>query len=58
MLKTMSLVCNIGVIGSAIRRAKREFYWKGIKTNVKRYIRECDICQRIKFETFASTRLL
>ena len=54
----MSLVCNIGVIGSAIRRAKREFYWKGIKTNVKRYIRECDICQRIKFETFASTRLL
>lgn len=29
-----------------------------MKTNIKRYIRECDIGQRIKFETFAPTGLL
>ena len=39
-------------------RAKREFYWHGLKANLKKFIRECDICQRIKSDTFVLARLL
>ena len=33
------------------QRAKREFFWQGMKADLKAFVRECDVCQRIKFET-------
>ncbi|KAJ8629802.1 hypothetical protein MRB53_023125 [Persea americana] len=35
------------------QRISRNFYWKGIKQATKRYVAECDICQRMKAETMA-----
>lgn len=34
------------------------FYWKGLKRNVREFIRKCDTCQRNKSETVASPGLL
>jgi hypothetical protein len=34
-----------------LQRDKRDHDWKGIKTDVKAYIKGCDICQRIKNDT-------
>ena len=42
----------------SFHRAKQEFYWKGMKSDIKKFIRECDVCQRIKAETVAPTGLL
>ena len=39
-------------------RAKREFYWHGLKAGLKKFIRECDIYQRIKSDTFVLAGLL
>ena len=33
------------------QRLKRVVYWPGMKGSIKKYIRECDICQRSKYET-------
>ena len=30
------------------QRAKSDFYWQGMKTDLKKFIRDCDTCQRIK----------
>ena len=40
------------------QRDKREFFWHGMKANIKAFVRECDVCQRIKSETSAPTSLL
>lgn len=42
----------------SFHRAKQEFYWKGMKSDLKKFIRECDVCQRIKAETIAPSSLL
>ena len=42
----------------SLHRAKREFYWKGMKSDIKQYIREWDVCQWIKTKTNAPTGLL
>ena len=39
------------------QRAKREFFWHGMKIDLKQFIRECDVCQRVKSETSAPTGL-
>ena len=39
-------------------RAKREFYWHGLKADLKKFIRECDIYQIIKSDTFVLAGLL
>lgn len=31
-----------------LRRLKQLFYWKGMKTQVRQFVQECDICQRAK----------
>ena len=36
------------------QRAKREFYWHGMKSDIKK----CDVCQQIKLETSALAGLL
>lgn len=33
------------------------FYWKGMRKEVKRFVQECDACQRNKSETVASPGL-
>jgi len=40
------------------QRLKRVVYWQGMKNSVKRYIRECDACQRFKYETTKPAGLL
>lgn len=40
------------------QRISRNFYWKGIKQATKKYVAECDICQRMKAETMAPPGLL
>jgi hypothetical protein len=32
----------------SIHRARKDFFWLGMKADVKRFIRECDTCQRVK----------
>ena len=40
------------------QRAKREFFWQGMKADIKAFVRECDVCQRLKNETCFPARLL
>ena len=40
------------------QRAKSDFYWKGIKTDLKKFISDCDTCQRIKFATSSLAGLI
>lgn len=37
---------------------KALFYWKGLKKDVKEWVRSCDTCQKCKNENVASPRLL
>lgn len=39
------------------QRAKRDFYWPGMKKNIKRWV-ECEICQASKYETLPPVGLL
>jgi hypothetical protein len=41
-----------------IHRARKDFFWPGMKYDVKRFIRECDICQRVKAENVSLVGLL
>ena len=40
------------------QRAKSDFYWQGMKTDLKKFIRDCDTCQRIKSDTSSPAGLL
>ncbi|KAG8503273.1 hypothetical protein CXB51_001257 [Gossypium anomalum] len=40
------------------KRISSLLYWKGLTTDVKKWIRECVVCQRCKSETVASPGLL
>lgn len=40
------------------KRLKSLLFWKGFTTDVKRWIRECSICQKCKSESVASPGLL
>jgi hypothetical protein len=41
-----------------LHRAKRDFYWKGMQKDIKRFIRECEVCQRNKYENISPAGLL
>jgi hypothetical protein len=41
-----------------IHRARKYFFWPGMKTDVKRFIRKCDICQRVNVENVSLAGLL
>ena len=41
-----------------LHRVQKDFYWPGLRSDVKKHVRECDICQRLKYETYHVTRLL
>ena len=31
-------------------RVKQDSFWKGMKSDVKRHVKNCEVCQRIKVE--------
>ena len=41
-----------------LQKAKRDWYWQGMKQDIKEHIKQYDICQRIKNETIKSAGLL
>jgi hypothetical protein len=41
-----------------MHRAKRDFFWKGMKKDLKKFIRECSVCQQNKHETTFPAGLL
>lgn len=41
-----------------LHRVKRTFWWKGMKADVKKAVRECDMCQRHKHESMIPPGLL
>jgi len=41
-----------------LHRVKRNFYWKGMRKDVKRFIRECEVCQRNKGDNTSPVGLL
>ena len=34
-----------------LHRVKRDFYWPRLRADVRKMVRECDTCQRLKYET-------
>lgn len=40
------------------QQAKRDFYWNGMKKDIKQMVKECDTCQAMKYETIPPTGLL
>ena len=43
---------------ATIKRLSTVFIWKGMQPQVRRFINECDICQRFKYENVATPGLL
>jgi hypothetical protein len=41
-----------------LQRAKRDFYWPGMRSDIKQFIRVCDTCQQNKYENICPTGLL
>lgn len=41
-----------------VHRAKRDFYLKGMRSDLKKFIRECDVCQQNKHENSSPAGLL
>lgn len=39
-------------------RARRDFYWPGMKKQIRQYIQECHTCQQVKHENLAPGGLL
>ena len=37
---------------------QKDFYWSGLRQDLKQYVRECDVCQKLKHETCFLTGLL
>ena len=42
----------------SLHRAKHNWHWQGMKSNLKRHIKESEVCQKVKSETTALARLL
>jgi hypothetical protein len=43
---------------NTVHRAKANFYWPGMRKDIKNFVRECSVCQENKPETVASPGLL
>ena len=41
-----------------MQRAKRDFFRKGMKKDLKQFIRECEVCQKMKHENTFPTGLM
>ena len=42
----------------ALQRLQRDFYWFGLRKDLKQYVKECDVCQKLKHETCFPAGLL
>lgn len=42
----------------SFHRLKQDFFWVGMKSNLKQYIKECVVCQQMKHETCSPTWVL
>lgn len=42
----------------SLHKAKQNWDWQGKKFNLKRHIKECEVCQRVNSETIAPAKLL
>ena len=41
-----------------LHRVKRDFHWPGLPEDVRKHVKECDTCQRLKYETCNEAGLL
>jgi hypothetical protein len=41
-----------------MQRSRKDFFWPGKKSDVKKFIKECDICQKVKAENLSLAGLL
>ena len=41
----------------SLQRAKQSWDWQGKKSNLKRHIKKCEVCQRVKTDTIAPAML-
>ena len=39
-------------------RLKKEFFWAGMRKNIRHFIKECEVCQRNKTENLRPAGLL
>jgi hypothetical protein len=57
-------LCHSSALGGhsgivpTIKRIRALFHWKGISKDVKQFVKNCDVCQRSKYETVALPGLL
>lgn len=45
-------------VGATTKRIAAVFYWKGLEKEVRNFVRECEVCQRCKYERVSSPGLL
>uniref|UniRef100_A0A2N9FYD2 Integrase catalytic domain-containing protein n=1 Tax=Fagus sylvatica TaxID=28930 RepID=A0A2N9FYD2_FAGSY len=48
---------HLGVLQTH-KRVAANFFWRGMKRDIQNYIRQCDVCQRNKYETMSPAGLL
>jgi hypothetical protein len=48
---------HLGVL-QTYKRVAANFFWRGMKRDIQNYIRQCDVCQRNKYETMSPAGLL
>jgi hypothetical protein len=41
-----------------LQRAKRDFYWQGMRKDIKKFFQECDTCQQNKYANTLPAGLL
>ena len=41
-----------------LHRVKKDFYWPGLRADMRKLVKECDTCQRLKSETCNPVGLL
>jgi hypothetical protein len=61
--QVLSFVHASPIVGHAgfdktMQRACKDFVWLGMKSDVKKFIKECDVCQRVKVENLSLPGLL
>ncbi|CAN6458177.1 unnamed protein product [Victoria cruziana] len=45
-------------VNKTLQRVKSQFWWKGMKADVKQFVKECTVCQREKYEATRPPRHL
>jgi hypothetical protein len=61
--KVLQFVHSSSLAGHAsyeksIHRARKDLFWPGMKADMKKFIRECDTCQKVKAENLSPADLL